>query len=93
MRLCRFANARLGVVEGSNVSDVTAALIAHLDQVAQQIRTTAPESRVAPLAWLTLVSPVAFGRSAVSRGLPLVQTRLVPGVGLEPTLSLRKKGF
>jgi 2-keto-4-pentenoate hydratase/2-oxohepta-3-ene-1,7-dioic acid hydratase in catechol pathway len=75
MRLCRFGDARLGVVEGSNVRDVTAALdvlpayryplpahdvlIAHLDQVLERIRAIAPEARLMPLTGLKLLSPVA----------------------------------
>jgi 2-keto-4-pentenoate hydratase/2-oxohepta-3-ene-1,7-dioic acid hydratase in catechol pathway len=75
MRLCRFANARLGVVEGLHARDVTPALdvlpayryplpshdvlIAHLDQVAERIRTIAPRFPMAPLASHKLLSPVA----------------------------------
>jgi 2-keto-4-pentenoate hydratase/2-oxohepta-3-ene-1,7-dioic acid hydratase in catechol pathway len=75
MRICRFGNARLGVVEGSNVRDVTAALdvlpsyryplpshdvlIANLARVAERVRTIAPESPFTPLERLKLLSPVA----------------------------------
>jgi 2-keto-4-pentenoate hydratase/2-oxohepta-3-ene-1,7-dioic acid hydratase in catechol pathway len=75
MRFCRFGEGRLGLVEGSSVRDVTAALdvlpsyrhplpaydvlIANLDQVAQRARTLAPQSPSLPLDSLKLLSPVA----------------------------------
>src|SRR4051794_157859 len=75
MRFCRFGEGRLGLVEGSNVRDVTAALdvlpaykyplpaydvfIANLDRVAERARAIASASPVVPLAGLALLSPVA----------------------------------
>jgi 2-keto-4-pentenoate hydratase/2-oxohepta-3-ene-1,7-dioic acid hydratase in catechol pathway len=75
MRFCRFGDGRLGVVEGSMVRDVTAALevlpacryplpnhdvlIASLDKVAGRARAIAPHAPALPLASLTLLSPVA----------------------------------
>ncbi len=75
MRLCRFGDARLGVVEGANVRNVTAALdvlpsyryplpagdplIAHLDQVRERVLAIAPASPVRALAGVKLLSPVA----------------------------------
>jgi 2-keto-4-pentenoate hydratase/2-oxohepta-3-ene-1,7-dioic acid hydratase in catechol pathway len=75
MRFCRFGEGRLGVVEGSGVRDVTAALdvlpsyrhplptydvlIANLDQVAERARALAPQSPSLPLDSLKLLSPVA----------------------------------
>src|SRR5581483_2998457 len=75
MRFCRFGDGRLGLVEGSNVRDVTAALdilptykyplppydvfIANLDRVAERARAIAGTSPVLPLAGLSLWSPVA----------------------------------
>jgi len=75
MKLCRFGKARLGVLEGSFVRDVTEALdvlpayryplpthdvlIANLDRVAEQVRTIAPKSPLMPLEGLKLLSPVA----------------------------------
>ena len=75
MRLCRFGDARLGLVEGAEVRDVTAALevlpayrypqpnhdvmIAHMGKVAERVRAIAPQSAVLPLAGLKLLSPVA----------------------------------
>jgi 2-keto-4-pentenoate hydratase/2-oxohepta-3-ene-1,7-dioic acid hydratase in catechol pathway len=75
MRLCRFGNDRLGMIEGSQVRDVTAALdvlpsyryplprhdvlIANLDRVAERVRAVAASSQALPLADLTLLSPVA----------------------------------
>jgi 2-keto-4-pentenoate hydratase/2-oxohepta-3-ene-1,7-dioic acid hydratase in catechol pathway len=75
MRLCRFDDHRLGVVDGQTVRDVTAALdvlpgqryplpthdllIEHLDRVVERVRVLAPTARVLPLADLTLLSPVA----------------------------------
>ncbi len=75
MRLCRFAEGRLGLVEGSQVKDVTAALdvlpgyhyplptydvfIANLDRVAARIREIAPTAGSVPLEGLRLLSPVA----------------------------------
>jgi len=75
MRLCRFAEARLGIVEGQTVRDVTAALdvlpayryplprhdvlIAHFDEVAARARAIAPQAPAVPLHGLRLLSPVA----------------------------------
>src|SRR5579871_3406603 len=75
MRFCRFGDSRLGLVEGSNVLDVTAALdvlptykyplpaydifIANLDRVAERARALAARAEVVPLAGLPLRSPVA----------------------------------
>jgi 2-keto-4-pentenoate hydratase/2-oxohepta-3-ene-1,7-dioic acid hydratase in catechol pathway len=75
MRFCRFGDGRLGVVEGSAVRDVTAALevlpsyrhplpthdvfIANLDRVTERARAIAPESPSLPLAGIKLLSPVA----------------------------------
>jgi len=75
MRFCRFGEGRLGLVEGSSVRDVTAALdvlpshryplptcdvlIANLDQVAQRARAIAAHSAALPLESLKLLSPVA----------------------------------
>lgn len=75
MRLCRFGNGRLGLVEASQVRDVTAALdvlpsyrhplpsydvlIANLGQVGERVRAVAASSQVLPLSSLTLLSPVA----------------------------------
>ena len=75
MRLCRFGDDRLGLVEGTTVRDVTAALdvlppsryplprydllIAHLDQVAARVREVAPKAPSLALAGLKLLSPVA----------------------------------
>jgi 2-keto-4-pentenoate hydratase/2-oxohepta-3-ene-1,7-dioic acid hydratase in catechol pathway len=75
MRFCRFGDDRLGLVEGSIVRDVTAALdvlssyrhplpthdvlIANLDRVAERARAIASHSSSLPLASLKLLSPVA----------------------------------
>ena len=75
MRFCRFGDGRLGVVEGSIVRDVTAALevlpacryplpnhdvlIANLDKVAERARAIAPHAPALPLEGLTLLSPIA----------------------------------
>jgi 2-keto-4-pentenoate hydratase/2-oxohepta-3-ene-1,7-dioic acid hydratase in catechol pathway len=75
MRFCRFNDNRLGLVEGTSVRDVTAALdvlpaarypypahdvfIAHLDEVAARAKTLAPSAPVLALDGLTLLSPVA----------------------------------
>src|SRR5437899_10693512 len=75
MRFCRFGDGRLGVVEGANVRDVTAALdvlptcryplpahdllIANLDKATERIRAIASASPLVPLAGLKLLSPVA----------------------------------
>ena len=75
MRLCRFNEGRLGLVEGSNVRDVTAALdvlpsyryplpafdvlIANLDQVTARVKAIAGDSPVLPLSGVKLASPVA----------------------------------
>jgi 2-keto-4-pentenoate hydratase/2-oxohepta-3-ene-1,7-dioic acid hydratase in catechol pathway len=75
MRLCRFDEGRLGLVEDGSVRDVTAALaalphyeyplpaldplIANLDLVAPRIRSIAPGSRPLPIRSVRLLSPVA----------------------------------
>ena len=75
MRLCRFDDNRLGVVEGDAVHDITAALdvlpecryplpahdllIANLDRVAARARAIVKEVPAMPLAGLRLLSPVA----------------------------------
>src|SRR6185503_19828692 len=75
MRLCRFGDGRLGVVDGGCIRDVTAALdvlpayryplpsfdplIANLDMVIARARAIAAEAPAAPLAGVTLLSPVA----------------------------------
>jgi 2-keto-4-pentenoate hydratase/2-oxohepta-3-ene-1,7-dioic acid hydratase in catechol pathway len=75
MKICRFGESRLGVVEGDSVRDVTAALevlpayryplpnhdalIANLPQVIGRIKAIAPDVPHAPLAGLKLLSPVA----------------------------------
>jgi len=75
MRLCRFGEDRLGLVEGSTVKDVTAALevlpsyrypfprmdvaIANLDRIKERVRAIASEAPSVPLNGLKLLSPVA----------------------------------
>src|SRR5688500_12718430 len=75
MRLCRFGDNRLGVVQGESVSDVSAALdvlpgcrypypaydvlIANLDSVAARARAIAADAPCIPLNHLALLSPVA----------------------------------
>jgi 2-keto-4-pentenoate hydratase/2-oxohepta-3-ene-1,7-dioic acid hydratase in catechol pathway len=75
MRLCRFGDARLGVVEGDIVRDVTPALdvlppfryplpghdvlLANLDQVLARVRAVLPAAPALPLASVALLSPVA----------------------------------
>jgi 2-keto-4-pentenoate hydratase/2-oxohepta-3-ene-1,7-dioic acid hydratase in catechol pathway len=75
MRLCRFGNDRLGVVEGETVRDVTAALdvlpayrypfptddvlIANLGKVLARAKEVLPDLPAIPLADVRLLSPVA----------------------------------
>ena len=75
MRLCRFGENRLGVVEGSQVRDVSGALeelpsyryplppgdmlIANLQQVASRVRELAKSAPLIPIDSLRLLSPVA----------------------------------
>ena len=75
MKLCRFNDDRLGVVDGDLVRDVTAALevlptyryplpehdvlIANLPQVVSRVRAIAADAPVRPLAEVTLLSPIA----------------------------------
>jgi 2-keto-4-pentenoate hydratase/2-oxohepta-3-ene-1,7-dioic acid hydratase in catechol pathway len=75
MRICRFGENRLGVVDGDQVRDVTAALdvlppcrypfppgdmlIANLDRVTTKARALAKTAAAAPIAGLPLLSPVA----------------------------------
>jgi 2-keto-4-pentenoate hydratase/2-oxohepta-3-ene-1,7-dioic acid hydratase in catechol pathway len=75
LRICRFDDNRLGIVDGDSVRDVTGALdvlpqarypfpthdlfIAHLDDVAARAKALAPSAPVLPLGGVTLLSPVA----------------------------------
>src|SRR5215470_20068661 len=75
MRFCRFGDGRLGLVENSEVRDVTAALeilpsyrypfppydlfIANLDKITHRVRMIASSSPSLPLHTLQLLSPVA----------------------------------
>jgi 2-keto-4-pentenoate hydratase/2-oxohepta-3-ene-1,7-dioic acid hydratase in catechol pathway len=75
MRYCRFGDDRFGLVEGSNVKDVTPALevlpnyrypfplydllIANLDKVAERARSVAVSAPSMPVADLKFLSPVA----------------------------------
>ena len=75
MRFCRFDKSRLGLVEGSTVKDVTAALdvlpshryplpthdvfIANLEAVVSRVRSIAPGAAAFPLERVRLLSPVA----------------------------------
>ena len=75
MRFCRFGEDRLGLVEGSQVRDVTAALdvlpeyryplprvdqfIANLDKISERVKSIAADSPLLDLEGLKLLSPVA----------------------------------
>jgi 2-keto-4-pentenoate hydratase/2-oxohepta-3-ene-1,7-dioic acid hydratase in catechol pathway len=75
MRLCRFGDGRVGVVDNAKVRDVTAALdalpsyrhplpehdvlIANLDNVMERIRAVQSAAPSVPLASVRLLSPVA----------------------------------
>jgi len=75
MRLCRFGDGALGLVDGANVRDVTAALdvlpahrhpfpshdvlIASLDKAVERVRAICARAPVQPVADVTLLSPVA----------------------------------
>ena len=75
MRLCRFNDYRLGIVEGATVRDVTAALevlpkqgypypthdllIERLDRIVERARTLLPGARTVAVDSVTLLSPVA----------------------------------
>jgi 2-keto-4-pentenoate hydratase/2-oxohepta-3-ene-1,7-dioic acid hydratase in catechol pathway len=75
MRFCRFGEDRLGLVEGSQVRDVTVALdllpeyryplprvdqfIANLDKISERVKSIAADSPLLDLEGLKLLSPVA----------------------------------
>jgi 2-keto-4-pentenoate hydratase/2-oxohepta-3-ene-1,7-dioic acid hydratase in catechol pathway len=75
MRICRFGESRLGIVEGAHISDVTAALdvlpayryplpsadmlIANLDKVMERAKAILPEAPSVPIGAVKLLSPVA----------------------------------
>lgn len=75
MKICRFDNNRLGLVEGDQVRDVTAALdilpayryplppfdplILHLETLVARIKVLAPTSSLLPLAGRELLAPIA----------------------------------
>ena len=82
MRLCRFDEGRLGVVDGAAVRDVTGALevlpnyryplpgfdplIANLPAVIARARAMLPDAPSLPLASITLLSPVASPRKLIA---------------------------
>jgi len=82
MRLCRFGEGRLGVVEGAAVRDVTEALevlpnyryplppfdplIANLSKVTERSRAIMTDAPSVPLAGMKLLSPVASPRKLVA---------------------------
>lgn len=82
MRLCRFGEDRLGLVEGTTTKDVTAALdvlpswryplpefdplIANLDRVRARVQEIAADCPQLPLDGLKLLSPVASPRKIVA---------------------------
>src|SRR3954468_11921663 len=75
MKICRFDDNRLGLVEGDSVHDVSAvlaklptatypfpkhdALIAHLDALRPDIESAAKSAKAVPLKDVKLLSPVA----------------------------------
>ena len=75
MRFCRFGDGRLGVVDGSDIRDVTPALdvlpacryplprydlfIANLPSVIARVGTLLPDAPLVPLSTVKLLSPVA----------------------------------
>ena len=75
MRLCRFDDNHLGIVDGPIIRDVTAALdvlpgqgypfpvhdvlVEHLDRVMDRARTLSPSARTLAVDAVTLLSPVA----------------------------------
>lgn len=75
MRLCRFNDNRLGIVDGSLVRDVTAALdvlpgqsypfpvhdllVEHLDRIIERARALAPAAQAIPVDAARLLSPIA----------------------------------
>jgi 2-keto-4-pentenoate hydratase/2-oxohepta-3-ene-1,7-dioic acid hydratase in catechol pathway len=75
MRLCRFNDNRLGILDGTAIRDVTNALavlpkqgypfpthdlfVEHLDAVADRVRTLLPSARTVAFDAATLLSPVA----------------------------------
>lgn len=75
MKLCRFADNRLGLIEGNEIKDVTAALdvlpaaryplptddllIANLPDVRNAVEAAAKSAKSVPLAGAALLSPVA----------------------------------
>src|SRR4051794_27864013 len=81
MRLCRFGDGKLGLVEGSTVRDVTAALevlpayryplptsdvlIANLDKVTERVRAIASGAPSMPAAGMQFLSPVANPRKVI----------------------------
>src|SRR5436305_14172372 len=75
MRLCRFGDGQLGLVDGDGIKDVTKALdvlpschypfpthdilIANLDKVMDRVRAIAPAASSTPIAGMKFLSPVS----------------------------------
>jgi len=92
MRLCRFDDNRLGVVDGSIVRDVTAALdvlptqgypfprhdvlVEHLDRVLNRARTLLPNAPTLALEAVRLLSPVANPGKIVAAPVNYEQHRI-----------------
>ena len=100
MKLCRFGEGRLGVVEGTTVRDVTPALdilpshryplptcdllVAQLGPLCERVRSLAGRAPALPLAGLRLLSPVANPGKII--GAPLNYQKHLEEVRGDPQL-------
>lgn len=100
MRLCRFGEGRLGLVEAAGVRDVTAALdvlpsyryplpghdvfIANLAAVIERVQAIAPGAPATPLDQLRLLSPVANPGKIVAA--PVNYQKHIEEVRIDPQL-------
>ena len=106
MRLCRFGENRLGVVEGTSVRDVTAALdvlpayryplpthdvlVANLDAVRARVCQVFSDAPSLPLESVTLLSPVANPGKIVAA--PVNYQAHLDEVNVDPALHQNKPG-
>jgi 2-keto-4-pentenoate hydratase/2-oxohepta-3-ene-1,7-dioic acid hydratase in catechol pathway len=107
MKLCRYAENRLGVLVGKSLKDVTKALdalppirwpaapgdhlIRHLDLILEEIEKLLPDAPIVPFSTTTLLSPVANPSKIVAA--PLNYEKHVDEVSRDPQIHAKSHTF